>query len=369
MPFYIRKAISVGPLRFNLSKSGIGISVGIPGFRVGSGARGNYIHAGRHGLYYRKTLPGEPVKSAFAFKKLAEKLQSPLAAKESTPPVTSVDAGSTVREYESRTTLRMVDASSEDILGELNSKRTYTHTWPWVLGAGVLVTVGGLAYGLAGWMVILVAIVGTVSTFWSYQRDQVARHVVSMYELDTDLESSYQELCAVFEPMCEPGAVWHVQSERALVPSNRSVGVASSVDRKAVSPMIGRGPEHFRTNVAVPKLPVGRQNLYFLPDRILVEASEGYGAVRYSDLLVTVEEERFIEFRELPSGAKVVGRTWEHVNQNGGPDRRFKYNRELPIAIYERVRLRSPSGLNELVQVTLPGLGTRFRSALLRLGQ
>ena len=44
MGFYLRKSVSVGPLRFNLSKSGIGISAGVKGFRVGAGPRGNYIH-------------------------------------------------------------------------------------------------------------------------------------------------------------------------------------------------------------------------------------------------------------------------------------------------------------------------------------
>ncbi|MFM7316607.1 MAG: DUF4236 domain-containing protein, partial [bacterium] len=34
MGFYFRKSIGVGPFRFNLSKSGIGVSTGIPGFRI-----------------------------------------------------------------------------------------------------------------------------------------------------------------------------------------------------------------------------------------------------------------------------------------------------------------------------------------------
>ena len=32
MPFYIRKSISAGPFRFNLSRSGVGLSVGVKGF-------------------------------------------------------------------------------------------------------------------------------------------------------------------------------------------------------------------------------------------------------------------------------------------------------------------------------------------------
>lgn len=58
MGFYIRKSLRAGPVRFNLSRSGIGVSAGVPGFRVGTGPRGNYVHAGRHGVYYRASLGG-----------------------------------------------------------------------------------------------------------------------------------------------------------------------------------------------------------------------------------------------------------------------------------------------------------------------
>lgn len=54
MGYYIRKAFSSGPVRLNLSKSGIGFSTGITGLRLGVGPRGPYIHAGRKGIYFRK---------------------------------------------------------------------------------------------------------------------------------------------------------------------------------------------------------------------------------------------------------------------------------------------------------------------------
>ena len=42
MGFYLRKSISVGPLRFNLSKSGVGVSAGVKGFRFGASPRGTF---------------------------------------------------------------------------------------------------------------------------------------------------------------------------------------------------------------------------------------------------------------------------------------------------------------------------------------
>ncbi len=54
MGFYIRKAFKTGPVRLNLSKGGLGLSAGVTGARAGINSRGTYVHAGRHGLYYRK---------------------------------------------------------------------------------------------------------------------------------------------------------------------------------------------------------------------------------------------------------------------------------------------------------------------------
>jgi hypothetical protein len=66
MAFYIRKAFKAGPLRFNLSKGGIGVSAGVTGARIGLNRRGAYIHGGRHGLYFREQikLKKSPRKSA-----------------------------------------------------------------------------------------------------------------------------------------------------------------------------------------------------------------------------------------------------------------------------------------------------------------
>jgi hypothetical protein len=72
MGFYLRKSFKAGPLRFNLSKSGLGMSVGVKGARIGVSASGRgYVHAGTGGLYYRGSLGGgsnsaEPRKSAAA---------------------------------------------------------------------------------------------------------------------------------------------------------------------------------------------------------------------------------------------------------------------------------------------------------------
>ena len=56
MGWYLKKSFAFGPLRLNLSRSGLGASVGAKGLRASIGPRGKQIHAGREGLYYRASL-------------------------------------------------------------------------------------------------------------------------------------------------------------------------------------------------------------------------------------------------------------------------------------------------------------------------
>lgn len=59
MGFSFRKSYTFGPLRVNLSKSGVGFSFGVKGLRVGSNANGRkYVSAsvpGTGARYYKST--------------------------------------------------------------------------------------------------------------------------------------------------------------------------------------------------------------------------------------------------------------------------------------------------------------------------
>lgn len=58
MGFTYRQSVRVGPFRINLSKSGVGLSTGIPGFRIGqssSGRRYTTFSVPGTGVSYRTT--------------------------------------------------------------------------------------------------------------------------------------------------------------------------------------------------------------------------------------------------------------------------------------------------------------------------
>ena len=120
MGFYIRKYIKVGPFRFNLSKSGVGVSAGVKGLRLGTGPRGNYVHLGRYGLYYRATIPSSSATQITPRPNGIPRIEIPRNIPEpEIPPGTHEP----LQEIESADISQMVDSSSTELLKELNHKR------------------------------------------------------------------------------------------------------------------------------------------------------------------------------------------------------------------------------------------------------
>ena len=111
-------------------------------------------------------------------------------------------------------------------------------------------------------------------------------------------------------------------------------------------------PPRVETNVAVPLLNIGSTQLFFLPDVILCLQSGNFGAISYPDFRVEQSATRFIEDGHLPGDADVVDRTWRYVNKNGGPDRRFNNNVQLPVVQYGVLVLTSSRGLNIHLQTS-----------------
>lgn len=354
MSFYLRKSVRVGPLRFNLSGSGIGVSTGIKGFRVGAGPRGNYVHLGRGGLYYRSKLGG------------AKRPTSNAPAGTSMPvtpsPVQRLD---TLTEIESASVVQMAPASAADLLAEIRTKRKRIRFWPLVL------IIGGALLAFAGqvappWLPIVGLLLLIVATVWVGMRDALRRTVVLFYELDGPMEVAYEAFHSGFAALTRCARVWHLEAQGRTSDWKRSGGASVSVRRQRVVPAQA-APTGIKTNIGVPSLPVGRQVLYFFPDRVLVTDGSSVGAVEYLQLQAESRTASFIEEEWVPPDAEVVSQTWKYVNKKGGPDRRFKNNRQIPVVRYGECWLHSESGLNEAIQTSHKDAPEQFAQAVRRL--
>lgn len=358
MPFYIRKSISAGPFRFNFSKGGVGVSVGVKGLRIGTGPRGHYIHAGRGGLYYRATL-GTAGRSRSA----AVPQQQPLPSE----PIFHNDDVAMV-EIESGDVMQMKDESFSELLSEINSKAAQTRmsavlAWT-ALVIGIIV---GLATGGPGLFLCILALPGYAIGNWF---DSYRRTTVLYYDLEGDAETSYNRLAAGFDGLSGCAAKWHIEAGGAvqsLTAWKRNAGASHLVNRKATT-LTYKLPAVIKSNLTPPALHVGKQIMFFMPDIVLVQDGSRIGAVNYADLNVRWQDSRFIETERVPSDARIVDHTWAHPNKSGGPDRRFKNNRQIPICLYEAMHFTSSSGVNELVEFSRTGVAAAFVEGCRMLG-
>lgn len=355
MGFYFRKSIRVGPLRFNLSKGGIGVSAGIPGFRVGTGPRGNYVQMGAGGIYYRTTLSSgrnaRPVRRELPPHTIP--VETPVGA-----PAIPTDSAGPMIEIESAHVSQLIDTSSADLLNELQKKKKRPRYAIAVGVIGAVATLLGFVNTSGVWPnLILLACAGVC--LYVHLRDVLARTTVLFYEFDETLGRAFEGLQSAGKHLQTARGFWHVQAEAKVNDSRYHAG-ASGLNKLGDSAVSFAAPTFLRTNVEVFSLPVGRQVMHFFPDRVLVEDPAGIGAISYRDLSVEVIPTRFIEERPVPSDTEVVAQTWRYVNRNGSPDRRFKNNRMIPVCQYAYIHFSSPSGLNERIMVSRPAVAQYF---------
>lgn len=360
MGLYIRKSVRVGPFRFNLSKSGVGVSAGVKGFRVGTGPRGNYIHIGRGGLYYRKTLSpgseaGRPTKPRPSFED-TQLFEIPPATHE---PLREIDSGE-IRQ--------MVDSSSKELVSELNSKRKRIRLWPGMAAVAVVAFIVVANQPLPPWSSFVALGMGVALTLITYYKDILGKTTVMVYDIESDFLSVIEQLHSAFDGMKGCRASWHLEAEGRVKDSKYHAGASHLVRRKNIVLTL-KHPPFVKTNVATPSIPVGTQTLYFFPDKVLVFEPNGVGAVSYENLNVDISHTRFIEDGSVPKDAEIVDRTWKYVNKRGGPDKRFKDNRQLPVVRYEEVHFSSITGLNERIQLSCTGRSSGFEQAIKNVGK
>jgi Protein of unknown function (DUF4236) len=347
--FYLRKSIRVGPMRVNLSRSGIGVSAGIPGLRFGTGPRGSYVRMGQGHVTYRSTgrTPGT----------ISRRQHVPVPASGPTPFAFQQSPGEVVlSDVTGADTIALVPAEPSELVAQLNAAVKTHRLWPWALAVTLV------ALFVLPWLLI----VGVPLTVYLWWRDKVRRTVVAFYEVDGPAHQAYQRLVDTMAAAGECRGAWHIVASGDVTTTYQykvNAGASALVSRVALGRTLA-GPPQMSTNIAVPTFRSGHRSVYLLPDRALVKDHGNYADIPYDQLGIGAHEQRFIENETVPSDATVVGHTWKYVNKKGGPDRRFKDNPQLPIVLYGRLSLQSPGGFNAIWDFSRSGSANALATAM-----
>jgi hypothetical protein len=198
---------------------------------------------------------------------------------------------------------------------------------------------------------------------WSIALDRYRRSIKIEYILEGTATTVAKVLKETFGDLQGCRAVWQINAQGHTFDWKRNAGATTIANRKQIYPKTVK-PPFIRCNVTFPSLYFSNGSLYFLPDSVLFATKASITAITYQDLITSNRAVRFIEDGSAPSDTTVVGNTWRFVNKSGGPDRRFNFNKQLPICLYGEMDFRSEGGLNLKIEYSRSSACERFQKAI-----
>lgn len=334
MGFRYRKSINLGGgFKINLSKSGIGYSWGTKGYRVTKTARGTT----------RRTysIPGTGI--SYVDESGNRNRSSQRNQKKTTQPskgqVPQLTYGQE-RAIESADISQFKEAEEGTISDAL--ERTIRLNW---FGT---ILMWGLLLVPANPILILIPIVGVILKIAAH----TAGRITLEYSFDPEKEDEHMRRIDAWQLLAEGKKEWQILSEQFN--SNRKVNAGAGRSLKRTVCKIEKGhPYYIRTNVDTIQIALHKkERLIILPDKVFFVRKRKVGMIDNSDFRISVSSVRFVETDPVPKDAQIVGHTWQFVNKNGTPDKRYKSNRQIPVCLYGQVFLRSSSGLNIELQIS-----------------
>ncbi len=327
MGFGMRKSINLGGgFKINLSKSGIGYSWGVPGYRITKTAKGTTrtmysIHG--TGLSYvdesgrNKNRTQNPRNNA---RNIPQPLQEAQAC--------NIESAS-------------IDSFKAAEIGNITSaiERTISlKKWSTVLiVAAILIPIHPV--------LAILPIIGIILKIVSHKSGAVQLE----YTLDNEKGDEYNRRIGAWQILAEGDKEWQIIQEAHVSNQKVNAGAGRNV-KQAVCKIEKTTPFYINTNIDTIQIKLYKEILIFLPDKVFIIRKGKVGLVNYEDVSISVSQTRFIESDSVPRDAIVVGSTWQYVNKNGTPDKRYKNNRQLPICQYGVVYLNSDTGLNVEMQ-------------------
>jgi hypothetical protein len=363
--FRFRRSVKVLPgIRLNLSKSGASVSLGARGAHYTIGPKGTRTTIGLPGtgLFWTEYRPHGGHSSArdanpnsqVTYRSPPTPQISPIANRFETEPA--------VTPIESRTGNEINSLSTSQLAPVLNrAHRRFRLAIPMLIGSLCLFifAIDSGIQGLVGISALYFSIFVPISIFL----DRYRRSVRISLKLNRTAETISEVLSEAFSELKGCESIWSISAQAYTNDWKRNAGATTLNQRDRTWLQFSR-PNCVRGKIIVPTIKLGSAILYFFPDSILVISKKSVAALHYRDLEFSHSVTAFIENSRVPRDALVVGQTWRFVNKSGGPDRRFNFNKQLPICRYGEMDFGSSGGLNGRVQFSNIAAGDKFAKAI-----
>jgi len=184
------------------------------------------------------------------------------------------------------------------------------------------------------------------------------------FDIDPEQAEPYYKMRDEFSSLCECQKIWDTLARQAINRFATRSAASEAITREAVRFELSHS-DLLQWGQKIPHLPnrVGG-DLFIYPGFVLYRASkQAFALIDFHEVKVSFRPERFIEQEPIPSDSQIVSQAWAKSNKDGSPDRRFRGNYQIPVALYGEIIFASPTGLHEEFQFSNPALAQRFVNA------
>ena len=157
-------------------------------------------------------------------------------------------------------------------------------------------------------------------------------------DLDDVEKWKYSAFCESFEKILSCKKIWLItSSERNTVLKSSA---ATTVERKEISFDTGVF-NYIKSSFNIPMLRDLSGSIYYIYPRYIINAQSviDFEIFPIDTIDFTCSKRRFIERENLPEDTYTVDYTYQYVNKNGDPDKRYSYNPRYPIVEYGRIEI------------------------------
>lgn len=318
-----RKSINLGGgFRINLSKSGVGYSWGIPGYRITKSANGRS----------RRTysIPGTGI--SWSDEDRRKRKVSSVNRK----PVEYNTQHEVLIDIDSAKIEQFQAAEYQNIIEKIRATLVLNRISTLLILCILLV---------ANPVFLIPSLVGVLMKIVVHRYGKINLE----YEFDDFIKEQYSKKIDTWLKLNNNIKMWQIIQSATVTNQKVNAGASRHINRINFR-FIKKSPFYIKTNIDILQMNLRKEKLVLLPDKILVIRGLKVGAVEYSNVKIEVASTRFIENAGVPRDAQVIDYTWQFVNKDGSPDRRFKSNRRLPVCLYGVLYITSPDGLNIEIQ-------------------
>lgn len=316
MGLRMRKSVNLGcGFRVNVSKSGIGYSWGVPGYRITKTAKGKT----------RKTysIPGTGLSYVDEASKRTAKSNNKNISQTApentheTVPTENIDI-TNISELQ--------PANFTDLINSIRTCLIMNKIFNYMCIGLIGIPIFNVALSFIG-------IAGVIGKIYTLKK----KTPYLQYEMDESSQIQYQNVLSSIKNLNTCNKIWHINQVQHVSNKKTNAGAARNVGRK---PFIIQNhlPKIIRSNVDGIRMKLDKKQLIFLPDTILIMQGCKVGAAAYKNITITQSYTNFIESEKVPTDAEIVDYTWQYVNKNGSADKRFKNNRKYPICRYGNLK-------------------------------